>query len=76
MKMIVLCYQDVEGKEIFEIIDDDGIWVKVIVGEFWGKCGLVDGIVVDFQYFDVFVFVGVKKMFKIDIYCCVFVYVF
>ena len=30
-------YQDVQGKDIPEIIDDDGTRVKVIVGNFWGK---------------------------------------
>ena len=32
-------YQDVQGKDIPEIIDDDGTRVKVIVGNFWGKSG-------------------------------------
>ena len=69
-------YQDVEGKEIPEIIDDDGTRVKVIVGEFWGKTGPVDGIAADPQYLDIFVPAGVKKTFKIDTYRRAFAYVF
>ncbi|MEC9310961.1 MAG: pirin family protein [Pseudomonadota bacterium] len=69
-------YQDVEGKEIPEIIDDDGTRVKVIVGEFWGKKGPVDGIAADPQYLDIFVPAGVKKTFKIDTYRRAFAYIF
>jgi redox-sensitive bicupin YhaK (pirin superfamily) len=76
MKMTAPRYQDVEGKEIPEIIDDDGTRVKVIVGEFWGKRGPVDGIAADPQYLDVFVPAGVKKTFKIDTYRRAFAYVF
>jgi len=39
LKMSTPRYQDVEGKDIPEIIDDDGTRVKIIVGEFWGKRG-------------------------------------
>ena len=46
-KMTAPRYQDVKGKDIPEIIDDDGTQVKVIVGEFWGKTGPVDGIAAD-----------------------------
>lgn len=75
-KMTAPRYQDVEGKEIPEIIDDDGTRVKVIVGEFWGKTGPVDGIAADPQYLDIFVPAGVKKTFKIDTYRRAFAYVF
>jgi redox-sensitive bicupin YhaK (pirin superfamily) len=69
-------YQDVQGKDIPEIIDDDGTRVKVIVGEFWGKTGPVDGIAADPQYLDVYVPAGVRKTFKIDTYRRAFAYVF
>ena len=68
-------YQDVQGKDIPEVIDDDGT-VKVIVGEFWGKRGPVDGIAADPQYLDIYVPAGVKKTFKIDTYRRAFAYVF
>ena len=76
LKMTDPRYQDVKGSEIPEVIDDDGTRVKVIVGEFWGKTGPVDGIAADPQYLDVFVPAGVKKTFKIDTYRRAFAYVF
>ncbi|MFY1710320.1 pirin family protein [Tritonibacter mobilis] len=75
-KMCAPRYQDVQGKDIPEVIDDDGTRVKVIVGEFWGKRGPVDGIAADPQYLDIYVPAGVKKTFKIDTYRRAFAYVF
>ena len=76
MKMTAPRYQDVEGTEIPEVIDDDGTSVKVITGEFWGKRGPVDGIAADPLYLDVFVPAGVNKRFKVDTYRNTFAYVF
>jgi hypothetical protein len=75
-KMCAPRYQDVQGKDIPEVIDDDGTRVKVIVGEFWGKRGPVDGIAADPQYLDIYVPAGVKKTFRIDTYRRAFAYVF
>ncbi len=75
-KMCAPRYQDVQGKEIPEVIDDDGTRVKIIVGDFWGKRGPVDGIAADPQYLDVHVPAGVRKTFKIDTYRRAFAYVF
>jgi len=75
-KMTTPRYQDVESKEIPEVIDDDGTRVRVIVGEFWGKTGPVDGIAADPQYLDVSVPAGVTKAFRIDTYRRAFAYVF
>ena len=75
-KMCAPRYQDVQGKEIPVVTDDDGTRVKVIVGEFWGERGPVDGIAADPQYLDVFVPAGVKKTFKIDTYRRAFAYIF
>lgn len=75
-KMTAPRYQDVASKEIPEVIDNDGTTVRVIVGEFWGKRGPVDGIAADPQYLDVTVPAGVKKTFKIDTYRRAFAYVF
>jgi redox-sensitive bicupin YhaK (pirin superfamily) len=75
-KMTAPRYQDVKGKEIPEIIDDDGTHVKVIAGDFWGKRGLVDGIAADPQYLDVHIPAGVKKTLPIDTYRRAFAYVF
>ncbi|WP_193143092.1 MULTISPECIES: pirin family protein [unclassified Meridianimarinicoccus] len=76
LKMTAPRYQDVKGADIPEIIDDDGTRVKVIIGEFWGKRGPVDGIAADPQYLDIFVPAGVKKTFKVDTYRRAFAYVF
>ena len=76
LKMTSPRYQDVEAKEIPEIFEDDGTRVKVIVGEFWGKTGPVDGIAADPQYLDIYVPPGVKKSFPVDTYRKAFAYVF
>ncbi len=76
MKMTDPRYQDVAAQEIPEVIDDDGTRVKVIVGEFWGKKGPVDGIAADPQYLDISIPAGVKKNFRIDTYRRAFAYVF
>jgi len=76
MKMTSPRYQDVQGKDIPEIIDDDGAVVRVIVGEFWGRTGPVDGIAAEPQYLDISVPPGVRKTFKVDTYRNAFAYVF
>lgn len=75
-KMCAPRYQDVQSKDIPEITDDDGTTVRIIVGEFWGKTGPVDGIAADPQYLDISVPAGVKKTFKIDTYRRAFAYIF
>lgn len=76
LKMTAPRYQDVKSKDIPVIIDDDGTKVKVVVGEFWGKRGPVDGIAADPQYLDISVPPGVTKTIKIDTYRRAFAYVF
>jgi redox-sensitive bicupin YhaK (pirin superfamily) len=76
LKMTAPRYQDVTAPDIPEVIDDDGTRVRVIVGEFWGRRGPVDGIAADPQYLDISVPPGVKKTFKVDTYRRSFAYVF
>jgi len=76
MKMTAPRYQDVEAKDIPTVVDDDGTSVRVIVGDFWGQKGPVDGIAADPQYLDISVPAGVRKTFKIDTYRRAFAYVF
>ena len=76
LKMTAPRYQDVNGSEIPEIIDDDGTRVKVIVGAFWGKTGPVDGIAADPQYLDITVPPSTRKTFKVDTYRRAFAYIF
>lgn len=75
-KMTAPRYQDIQGADIPEVTDDDGVHVRVITGEFWGKRGPVDGIAADPQYLDVSVPAGVQKTFRIDTYRRAFAYVF
>jgi redox-sensitive bicupin YhaK (pirin superfamily) len=76
LKMTAPRYQDVPSTEITEVIDDDGTCVKVIVGEFWGRRGPVDGIAADPQYLDIFVPAGVRKTFKVETERHAFAYIF
>jgi len=76
MKMTSPRYQDVESNDVPTIVDDDGTSVRVVVGEFWGKKGPVDGIASDPQYLDISVPAGVRKTFKVDTYRNTFAYVF
>lgn len=76
LKMTAPRYQDVKGRDIPEVIDNDGTKVRVIVGDFWGKRGPVDGIAADPQYLDISVPPGVRKSFKVDTYRRAFAYVF
>ncbi|MEL6619779.1 MAG: pirin family protein [Pseudomonadota bacterium] len=75
-KMTAPRYQDIQGADIPEVIDDDGTKVRVITGEFWGRKGPVDGIAADPQYLDISVPAGVKKTFRVDTYRRAFAYVF
>jgi quercetin 2,3-dioxygenase len=76
LKMTTPRYQDVKSGEIPEIIDDDGTKVRVVVGEFWGKRGPVDGIAADPQYLDVSVPPGKTKRLKVDTRRTAFAYIF
>jgi redox-sensitive bicupin YhaK (pirin superfamily) len=76
LKMTAPRYQDVQASDIPVVIDDDGAAVRVIVGEFWGRKGPVDGIAADPQYLDISVPPGVKKTFMVDTYRSTFAYVF
>ena len=76
MKMTAPRYQDVQSGDIPEIIDDDGTRVKVIIGNFWGQTGPVDGIAADPQYLDIFVPPNTRKSLPVDLYRRAFAYVF
>jgi redox-sensitive bicupin YhaK (pirin superfamily) len=76
LKMTAPRYQDVKGADIPVAIDDDGTRVKVIVGNFMGQTGPVDGIAADPQYLDISVPPGLRKSFRVDTYRSTFAYVF
>lgn len=76
LKMTAPRYQEVGSRDIPEIVDDDGTRVKVVVGDFWGKRGPVDGIAADPIYLDVFVPAGVRKVLPVETTRHAFAYVF
>src|SRR5215813_13921967 len=76
LKMTAPRYQDVGGKDIPEIVDDDGTRVRVIVGNFWGKKGPVDGVAADPRYLDVSVPPGKRKQLPVERTRHAFAYVF
>ena len=76
LKMTAPRYQDVQSKYVAEVTDDDGTRVRVIIGDFWGKRGPVEGIAADPQYLDVWVPPGRRKVLPIDTRRNAFAYVF
>jgi redox-sensitive bicupin YhaK (pirin superfamily) len=76
LKMTRPRYQDVTAKDIPEVKDDDGTIVRVVIGDFWGKKGPVEGIAADPRYLDIFVPPGVRKQFKVETTRHAFAYVF
>jgi redox-sensitive bicupin YhaK (pirin superfamily) len=76
LKMTAPRYQDVQGKDVPEAVDDDGTTVRVVCGEFWGKKGPVDGVAADPRYLDIFVPPGVRKVLPVETSRHAFAYVF
>jgi redox-sensitive bicupin YhaK (pirin superfamily) len=76
LKMTAPRYQDIAAADIPEVVDDDGTRVRVIVGDFWGKQGPVEGVAADPQYIDVSVPPGTRKRLKVDTTRHAFAYVF
>jgi quercetin 2,3-dioxygenase len=76
LKMTAPRYQDITAAEIPEVTDDDGTRVRVVVGDFWGKMGPVEGVAADPRYLDVSVPPGQRKRLAIDRTLNAFAYVF
>jgi redox-sensitive bicupin YhaK (pirin superfamily) len=76
LKMTAPRYQDVAGKDIPEVTDDDGTVARVVCGTFWGKTGPVEGVAADPRYLDIFVPPGRKKHLPVDTRNHAFAYVF
>ena len=76
LKMTTPRYQDVAGKDIPEVADDDGTRVRVVCGEFWGKRGPVDGIAADPRYLDITVPPNTRKTLPVETSRHAFAYVF
>ena len=76
LKMTRPRYQDVAARDIPEVTDDDGTRVRVVVGEFWGKTGPVEGVAADPRYLDVWVPPGRRKTLRVDTSNHAFAYIF
>jgi redox-sensitive bicupin YhaK (pirin superfamily) len=76
LKMTRPRYQDIAAGDIPEQVDDDGTRVRVIVGEFWGKRGPVEGVAADPSYIDVSVPPGARKRLAVETSRHAFAYVF
>jgi redox-sensitive bicupin YhaK (pirin superfamily) len=76
LKMTAPRYQDVPAREVPEVVDDDGTRVRVVVGDFWGKRGPVEGIAADPRYLDIFVPAGRRKTLPVETTRHAFAYVF
>jgi redox-sensitive bicupin YhaK (pirin superfamily) len=76
LKMTAPRYQDVAAADIPEVVDDDGTRVRVIVGEFWGRQGPVEGVAADPQYIDVSVPPGRTRRLAVETSRHAFAYVF
>ena len=76
LKMTAPRYQDIPSTAIPEITDDDGTRARVIVGEFWGQRGPVEGVAADPHYIDISVPPNHKKHLKVETTRNAFAYVF
>ncbi len=76
LKMTAPRYQDIAAADIPEVVDDDGTRVRIVVGDFWGKKGPVEGVAADPRYLDVSVPPGRRKRLAVDRTNHAFAYVF
>ena len=76
LKMTRPRYQDVQGKDIPGVTDDDGTHVRVVCGEFWGQKGPVEGVAADPRYLDISVPPGKQKRLAVESSRHAFAYVF
>lgn len=76
LKMTDPRYQDIVGRDIPEVVDDDGTRVRVICGSFWGKTGPVEGVAADPRYLDVWVPPRLSKTLPVESSRHAFAYVF
>jgi len=76
LKMTRPRYQDVVSKDVPVVTDDDGTTARVIIGDFWGKRGPVEGIAADPRYLDITVPPGKRKRIPVETKRHAFAYVF
>src|SRR5215217_6757143 len=76
LKMTAPRYQDISAEAIPEVIEDDGTRARVIIGDFWGKSGPVEGVAAEPRYLDISVPPGKTKKVPVDRANNAFAYVF
>jgi hypothetical protein len=76
LKMTAPRYQDIVSRDIPETTDDDGTVVRVIIGDFMGLRGPVEGIAADPRYLDITVPPGRRKTLPVELGRHAFAYVF
>src|SRR5499427_274765 len=76
LKMTTPRYQDIQGKDVPVVTDDDGTSVRIVCGNFWGTRGPVDGIAADPIYLDVSIPPGQRKTLQVETTRHAFAYVF
>jgi redox-sensitive bicupin YhaK (pirin superfamily) len=76
LKMTAPRYQDIPASAIPEVTEDDGTKARVIVGNFWGKTGPVEGVAADPSYVDISVPAGKRKHIQVETRRNAFAYVF
>jgi redox-sensitive bicupin YhaK (pirin superfamily) len=76
LKMTKPRYQDVQGKDVPDVVDDDGTRVRIVCGEFWGKKGPVEGVAADPRYLDISLPPRTRKRLPVEDSRHAFAYVF
>ena len=76
LKMTAPRYQDISAADIPEVTEDDGTRARIIIGNFWGKSGPVEGVAADPRYLDISVPSGKTKRIPVDRANNAFAYVF
>jgi redox-sensitive bicupin YhaK (pirin superfamily) len=76
LKMTAPRYQDIPASAIPEVAEDDGTKARIIVGEFWGQKGPVEGVAADPRYVDISVPPGKQKRILVETTRNAFAYVF
>jgi redox-sensitive bicupin YhaK (pirin superfamily) len=76
LKMTAPRYQDIAAQDVPEVVDDDGTRVRIIVGDFRGRRGPVEGVAADPRYIDVSVPPGRRKRLAVETSRHAFAYVF
>jgi hypothetical protein len=76
LKMTAPRYQDILAGDIPVVVDDDGVAIRVVCGDFWGARGPVEGVASDPRYLDISVPPGLRKTLKVEDYRSAFAYIF